>query len=272
MLGRRILFLPSFHFHLFIFSFSFIYLSFFYIFCVIFCLFHFNWRYFDDGEDMRKDMKCTCREPPHRPSCCSRSSVRRERSSRPTPRLPSLPSMVVRNTSKVPLRSFFFLRLSNMSSILSSFSPLHSLSLFLLLSSFFAFCILLYSLIVCMYSASGKVIKGQERATAKSKYEEDVYIGNHTQVWGSYWENGNWGFGCCRQLSKNAYCTGAAGMLPFFLFFFTLFILFYLILFISLFLFFFILLFYLLFFMFVFLCTLYFVIYVLQDEQLEQIC
>lgn len=61
------------------------------------------------------------------------------------------------------------------------------------------------------YSASGKVIKGQEKAEAKSKYEEDVYINNHTQVWGSYWENGEWGFGCCKQLSKSSYCTGAAG-------------------------------------------------------------
>lgn len=61
------------------------------------------------------------------------------------------------------------------------------------------------------YSASGKVIKGQEKAEPKSKYEEDVLILNHTKVWGSYWENGRWGFGCCKQLSKSAYCTGSAG-------------------------------------------------------------
>lgn len=30
------------------------------------------------------------------------------------------------------------------------------------------------------YSRTGKVIKGQERATVKSKYIEDVYINNHT--------------------------------------------------------------------------------------------
>ena len=29
------------------------------------------------------------------------------------------------------------------------------------------------------YSRLGNVIKGQERAVAKSKYEEDVYINNH---------------------------------------------------------------------------------------------
>jgi len=61
------------------------------------------------------------------------------------------------------------------------------------------------------YSATGKVIKGQEKATARSKYEEDIHINNHTEIWGSYWENGEWGFGCCKQLSKNSYCTGATG-------------------------------------------------------------
>eukprot|EP00301_Raphidiophrys_heterophryoidea_P019200 c4170_g1_i1.p1 GENE.c4170_g1_i1~~c4170_g1_i1.p1 ORF type:complete len:548 (+),score=168.88 c4170_g1_i1:35-1645(+) len=57
------------------------------------------------------------------------------------------------------------------------------------------------------YSASGKVIKGQEKAIPKSKYEEDVYPSNHASVWGSYWENGRWGYACCRHLARNAYCT-----------------------------------------------------------------
>eukprot|EP01102_Stenamoeba_stenopodia_P009614 TRINITY_DN2849_c0_g2_i1.p1 TRINITY_DN2849_c0_g2~~TRINITY_DN2849_c0_g2_i1.p1 ORF type:complete len:542 (+),score=184.81 TRINITY_DN2849_c0_g2_i1:13-1638(+) len=57
----------------------------------------------------------------------------------------------------------------------------------------------------------GKVLKGQEKFVAKSKYDEDVFINNHTSVWGSYWENGQWGFACCKQLVKNSYCTGAAG-------------------------------------------------------------
>ncbi|EFA81126.1 putative RNA splicing factor [Heterostelium album PN500] len=60
------------------------------------------------------------------------------------------------------------------------------------------------------YSASGKLIKGEEKLT-KSKYEEDVYINNHTAVWGSYWENGVWGFQCCKQTIKMSYCTGEAG-------------------------------------------------------------
>lgn len=55
------------------------------------------------------------------------------------------------------------------------------------------------------YSADGKLIKGVEKAIPRSKYEEDKYLNNHTQVWGSYWENGEWGFGCCKQLVKNSY-------------------------------------------------------------------
>ncbi|KAK9767928.1 mRNA splicing protein [Basidiobolus ranarum] len=56
------------------------------------------------------------------------------------------------------------------------------------------------------YSRTGRVIKGQERAVAKSKYEEDVYINNHTSVWGSYWEDGRWGYKCCHSSVKNSYC------------------------------------------------------------------
>lgn len=58
------------------------------------------------------------------------------------------------------------------------------------------------------YSRTGRVIKGQERAKAKSKYEEDVYINNHVSVWGSYWANGQWGYKCCHSFIKNSYCTG----------------------------------------------------------------
>jgi len=56
------------------------------------------------------------------------------------------------------------------------------------------------------YSRTGQVIKGQERAKVKSRYEEDVLIGNHTAVWGSYWEAGDWGYACCKSTVKNSYC------------------------------------------------------------------
>nr|CAG8495316.1 4034_t:CDS:2 [Entrophospora candida] len=54
------------------------------------------------------------------------------------------------------------------------------------------------------YSRTGRIIKGQERAKAKSRYEEDV--------WGSYWNGGNWGYKCCHSFIKNSYCTGAVGI------------------------------------------------------------
>ncbi|XP_044760261.1 pre-mRNA-splicing factor Slu7-like [Coccinella septempunctata] len=60
------------------------------------------------------------------------------------------------------------------------------------------------------YSRSGKVIKGQEKEEIKSKYEEDVYINNHTSVWGSYWQGGQWGYKCCKSFIKNSYCLGEA--------------------------------------------------------------
>ncbi|XP_050316189.1 pre-mRNA-splicing factor Slu7 [Anthonomus grandis grandis] len=56
------------------------------------------------------------------------------------------------------------------------------------------------------YSRSGKVLKGQEKQEVMSKYEEDVYINNHTSVWGSYWEGGQWGYKCCRSFLKHSYC------------------------------------------------------------------
>ncbi|WOG89002.1 hypothetical protein DCAR_0208238 [Daucus carota subsp. sativus] len=49
----------------------------------------------------------------------------------------------------------------------------------------------------------GRIVKGQEMALPKSKYEEDVYINNHTTYWG---------YKCCKQSIRNSYCTGAAGI------------------------------------------------------------
>ncbi|KAJ1982318.1 mRNA splicing protein [Dimargaris xerosporica] len=60
------------------------------------------------------------------------------------------------------------------------------------------------------YSRTGKVIHGQERAVNRSKYEEDVFPNNHSSVWGSYWEDGKWGYKCCRATLRNAYCTAQA--------------------------------------------------------------
>ncbi|GAA6032363.1 hypothetical protein JCM8097_008137 [Rhodosporidiobolus ruineniae] len=64
------------------------------------------------------------------------------------------------------------------------------------------------------YDRRGKVIKGMERAKAKSKYDEDVYPGNHSSVWGSWYsmESGQWGYRCCHSTIKGSYCAGQASI------------------------------------------------------------
>ncbi|PWN47012.1 hypothetical protein IE53DRAFT_321959 [Violaceomyces palustris] len=64
------------------------------------------------------------------------------------------------------------------------------------------------------YNQAGKVVKGQERAKAKSKYEEDALDQNHTAVWGSWYDLGSatWGYACCHGTIPNSYCTGRAGI------------------------------------------------------------
>ncbi|KAI0081261.1 pre-mRNA-splicing factor SLU7 [Panus rudis PR-1116 ss-1] len=64
------------------------------------------------------------------------------------------------------------------------------------------------------FSRTGQVIKGKERAKARSKYPEDVYINNHTAVWGSWYDtsSGQWGFACCHSTIHLSYCTGLAGI------------------------------------------------------------
>uniref|UniRef100_H2LLL8 Pre-mRNA-splicing factor SLU7 n=2 Tax=Oryzias latipes TaxID=8090 RepID=H2LLL8_ORYLA len=61
------------------------------------------------------------------------------------------------------------------------------------------------------YSRHGAVLKGLEKAVARSKYEEDVLINNHTCIWGSYWKDGFWGYKCCHSMIKQSYCTGDTG-------------------------------------------------------------
>ncbi|KAI0645706.1 pre-mRNA-splicing factor SLU7 [Trametes meyenii] len=64
------------------------------------------------------------------------------------------------------------------------------------------------------YSRTGQVIKGKERATVKSKYPEDVFMNNHTAVWGSWYDvtTSQWGYACCHSSVHMSYCTGEAGI------------------------------------------------------------
>jgi len=63
------------------------------------------------------------------------------------------------------------------------------------------------------YSRTGNVIHGKERAKARSKYPEDVYVNNHTSVWGSWYDMASslWGYACCHSIVHISYCTGEAG-------------------------------------------------------------
>ncbi|KAG2345557.1 hypothetical protein BDR05DRAFT_981901 [Suillus weaverae] len=63
------------------------------------------------------------------------------------------------------------------------------------------------------YSRTGHVIKGKERAKARSKYPEDVYVNNHTDVWGSWYDlsSGTWGYACCHSTIHISYCAGEMG-------------------------------------------------------------
>ncbi|KAI9506229.1 mRNA splicing protein [Coemansia spiralis] len=60
------------------------------------------------------------------------------------------------------------------------------------------------------YSRTGQVINGIEPPAAKTHFKEDVYPLNHTSVFGSWWSNSKWGYKCCHQTLRNAYCTASA--------------------------------------------------------------
>ena len=46
------------------------------------------------------------------------------------------------------------------------------------------------------------------RINVKSRYEEDVHEGGHSQVWGSYFdiESKQWGYACCRLTDRRERC------------------------------------------------------------------
>ncbi|KAJ1727527.1 mRNA splicing protein [Coemansia sp. Benny D160-2] len=60
------------------------------------------------------------------------------------------------------------------------------------------------------YSRTGQVISGEVRPAISTRYKEDVYPMNHSSVFGSWWADGKWGYQCCKQTLRNAYCTASA--------------------------------------------------------------
>eukprot|EP00968_Pinguiococcus_pyrenoidosus_P013869 scaffold1255_cov153-Pinguiococcus_pyrenoidosus.AAC.1 len=63
------------------------------------------------------------------------------------------------------------------------------------------------------YTADGRVVKGPQVGPVSSKYEEDVFPGNHSSVWGSWYDTKlqRWGYRCCHSTNRQSYCTGKAG-------------------------------------------------------------
>jgi pre-mRNA-processing factor SLU7 len=67
------------------------------------------------------------------------------------------------------------------------------------------------------YDRFGRVISGgggvgELKTIATSRYEEDVLVNNHTKIWGSYWNQGRWGYACCHSCVKSSYCVGIKGI------------------------------------------------------------
>jgi pre-mRNA-processing factor SLU7 len=56
-----------------------------------------------------------------------------------------------------------------------------------------------------------KTLHSSSQRKEKSIYPEDIFINNHTAVWGSWWKNFTWGYACCHSVLKNSFCTGEAG-------------------------------------------------------------
>ena len=61
-----------------------------------------------------------------------------------------------------------------------------------------------------IYAPDGRVIKGPQKASVTTKYEENVFTNNHTTVWGSFYsvKTGAWGYRCCQSLNRSEWCTG----------------------------------------------------------------
>lgn len=58
------------------------------------------------------------------------------------------------------------------------------------------------------YKPDGTLAEDNEKSKI-SMYPEDIFPGNHSSVWGSWYDRDNmkWGYACCHQLFYNAYCT-----------------------------------------------------------------
>lgn len=63
------------------------------------------------------------------------------------------------------------------------------------------------------FTGTGKRIGDKSSGIVRSRYQEDVFLKDHTSVWGSYWEKGCWGYSCCKSLIKTSDCHSASSKL-----------------------------------------------------------
>lgn len=62
------------------------------------------------------------------------------------------------------------------------------------------------------YTADGRLKRDNKDGRIKSKYAEDVYVNDHTSVWGSWWNDHlGWGYACCHSNTKMSICGGHKG-------------------------------------------------------------
>lgn len=62
------------------------------------------------------------------------------------------------------------------------------------------------------FDEEGKEIEMEEKAADESKYNEDLYLKNHSSVWGSWWNATlGWGFACCHSNDKHSVCEEERG-------------------------------------------------------------
>ncbi|KAH3684849.1 hypothetical protein WICPIJ_004202 [Wickerhamomyces pijperi] len=53
---------------------------------------------------------------------------------------------------------------------------------------------------------NNKSNQNEELKNPTPQYLEDVFIANHTSIWGSYYQDGRWGFKCCKKFDKDSLC------------------------------------------------------------------
>ena len=64
------------------------------------------------------------------------------------------------------------------------------------------------------YDENGKLISSGSKTIPRSRYQEDIYLNNHTSIFGSWYckDTNSWGYKCCHSITKNSYCTGEEGI------------------------------------------------------------